>query len=94
MKHNKLKLLRNFTDKRLSLLVQIESICRKEIRYGSNFRVERFVGKEENAGSVFSSFRAMSSNTVKPVLETTCIKRTPALRDHCSDTATVLKSTS
>ena len=31
-------------------------------------------------------------NTVKPVLETTCIKRPPALRDHCSDTTTV-KST-
>ena len=32
-------------------------------------------------------------STVKPVLETTCIKRTPALRDHCSDTATLLEST-
>ena len=31
--------------------------------------------------------------TVKPVLETTCIKRPPALRDHCSDTTTVLKLT-
>ena len=30
---------------------------------------------------------------VKPVLETTCIKRPPALRDHCSDTTTILKST-
>ena len=30
-------------------------------------------------------------NTVKPVLETTCIKRPPALRDHCSDTTTLLK---
>ena len=82
MKRNKLKLLQNVTDKRQNLLVQIESICRKEIRYGSNFRVEKFVGKEENAVSVFSSFQTMSSNTVKPVLETTCIKRTPALRDH------------
>ena len=27
-------------------------------------------------------------NTVKPVLETICIKRPPALRDHCSDTTT------
>ena len=31
--------------------------------------------------------------TVKPVLETTCIKRPPALRDHCSDTTTLFKST-
>ena len=31
--------------------------------------------------------------TVKPVLETTCIKIPPALRDHCSDTPTLLKST-
>ena len=30
--------------------------------------------------------------TVKPLLETTCIKRLPALRDHCSDTTTLLKS--
>ena len=33
------------------------------------------------------------AGTVKPVLETTCIKRPSALRDHCSDTATLLKST-
>ena len=31
--------------------------------------------------------------TVKPVLKTTCIKRPPALRDHCSDTTTLLEST-
>ena len=31
--------------------------------------------------------------TVKPVLDTTCIKRPPDLKDHCSDTATLLKST-
>ena len=31
--------------------------------------------------------------TVKPVLETTCIKRPPALRDHLSDATTLLKST-
>ena len=31
--------------------------------------------------------------TVKSVLETTCIKRPPALRDLCSDTAILLKST-
>ena len=31
--------------------------------------------------------------TDKPVLETTCIERPPALGDHCSDTATLLKST-
>ena len=35
----------------------------------------------------------MIENTVKSVLETTCIKRLPASRDHCSDT-TLLKSTS
>ena len=29
-------------------------------------------------------------NAVKLVLETTCIKRPPALRGHCSDTITVL----
>ena len=28
--------------------------------------------------------------TGKPVLETTCIKRSPALRDHCSDTTHLL----
>ena len=32
-------------------------------------------------------------NTVKPMLETTCIKRPPALRDHGSDTTTLFKST-
>ena len=32
-------------------------------------------------------------DTVKPVLEMTCIKRPPALREHCSNTATLLKST-
>ena len=31
--------------------------------------------------------------TVKPVLETICIKRPPTLRDHCSVTTTPLKST-
>ena len=30
-------------------------------------------------------------NAVKPVLVTTCIKRPPALRDHCSDTTTCLR---
>ena len=35
----------------------------------------------------------LSACTVKPVLETTCIKRPPAITDHCSDTATLLKST-
>ena len=30
---------------------------------------------------------------VKPLLETTCIKRPPVLRDHCSETATLPKST-
>ena len=29
-------------------------------------------------------------DTVKPVLETTGIKRPPALRDHCSDTTALL----
>ena len=32
-------------------------------------------------------------STVKPALETTCTKRPPALKDHCSDTAIFLKST-
>ena len=32
-------------------------------------------------------------STFKLVLETTCIKRIPALRDHCFDRTTVLKST-
>ena len=32
-------------------------------------------------------------STVKPGLEITCVKRPPALRDHCSDTTTLLKST-
>ena len=36
--------------------------------------------------------RSNHFNTVKPVLETTCIKRPPALRDHCSDTTTLLKA--
>ena len=31
--------------------------------------------------------------TVKPVSQTTCIKRQPALRDHCSDTIALLTST-
>ena len=31
-------------------------------------------------------------NTVKPVLETTCIKGPLASKDHCSDTTTLLKS--
>ena len=35
---------------------------------------------------------ARKKTTVKPVLETPCIKRPPALRDHCSDTTTLLKS--
>ena len=34
-----------------------------------------------------------TSYTVKPVLQTTCIKRPPPLRDHYSDTTTHLKST-
>ena len=33
------------------------------------------------------------AHTVKPVLDTTCIKRPPDLRDHCSDTTTLHKST-
>ena len=32
-------------------------------------------------------------NTVKFVIETTCIKRPPALKDQCSDTTTLLKVT-
>ena len=41
---------------------------------------------------VSSSLREeLMPSTVKPLLETTCIKRPPALRDHCSDTTTLLK---
>ena len=36
---------------------------------------------------------SLSNSTVKLVLETTYIKRPPALRDYCSDTKTLLKST-
>ena len=32
-------------------------------------------------------------STVKPVIETTCIKQSTAVRDHCSDTTLFLKST-
>ena len=41
-------------------------------------------------------WNGFETGTVKPVLETTqttCIKRQPALRDHHSDTTTLLKST-
>ena len=34
---------------------------------------------------------AQIESTVKPMLETTYIKRPPALRDHCSDTTTLPK---
>ena len=34
-----------------------------------------------------------NQSTVKPVLENTCIKRPPAVRDYCSDTTTLLKLT-
>ena len=37
--------------------------------------------------------KKLKQSTVKPVLETTCIKRPHTLRDHCSDTATLLNST-
>ena len=36
---------------------------------------------------------ARTKNTVNAVLETTCIKRPPALRDYCPDTTTLLKAT-
>ena len=45
-------------------------------------RTENIVGKRDNAEQMNGV-----GNTVKPVLETTCIKRPPALRDHCSDTS-------
>ena len=35
----------------------------------------------------------MAEITVKPVFETTCIKRPPALRDHCFDRTACCKST-
>ena len=37
--------------------------------------------------------KVTTASTVKPVLETTCIKRPPALKDQWSYTATLLKST-
>ena len=37
--------------------------------------------------------QAHPMNTVKPVLETTCIKQSTALRDHCSDKTPLLIST-
>ena len=37
-------------------------------------------------------YEFIERTTVKPVLETTCIKRPPALRDHCSDTGILFKS--
>ena len=68
-------------------------------------REENIVGKGENAGyqhllylQCFQKVQIFRSGdcvadliTVKPVLETTCIKRPPALRDHYSDTTTLLK---
>ena len=39
---------------------------------------------------IFFYWVVKSQNTVKPVLETTCIKRPLALRDHCSNTTTLL----
>ena len=38
-------------------------------------------------------FYSIKSKTIKPVLETTCIKTPSASRDHYSDTTTLLKST-
>ena len=37
--------------------------------------------------------KSESKYRVKPVLETTCIKRPPALRDHSSNRTSLLKST-
>ena len=65
---------------------------------------ENIVGKEANAGNqhfllfphVFYPFQnkfQFFNHTIKPLLETTSIKRPPALRDHCPDTKTLLKST-
>ena len=42
---------------------------------------------------VHSTSLSCVRNTVKPVFETTCIKRPSALRDYCSDTTNLLKST-
>ena len=42
--------------------------------------------------SKLKAFPGDKMKVVKPVLETTCIKSPPALRDHCSDTTTLLKS--
>ena len=40
----------------------------------------------------WNNYPLSEGDTVKPVLETTCIKRPPALKDHCSNKATLLKS--
>ena len=37
--------------------------------------------------------KAVADDTVKPLLETSYVKRPPALKDHCSDTTPLLKST-
>ena len=60
------------------------------------YRVENIVRKGEISYSkqfLFFSQCFPQLYTVKPVLETTCIKGPSAVRDHCSDTATLLKST-
>ena len=52
------------------------------------------VTNDEIVGNVAKLLEADSRRyTVKTVLGTTCIKRPPALRDHCSDTTILLKAT-
>ena len=76
-----------FSNVFLSKVVKKNGLVDKELK--------TMLGKKgENTFLIFSAFFTfLMTNTVKPVLETTCIKRPPALRDHLSDTATLLKST-
>ena len=61
------------------------------LKIQTNLKFDR-IAKGQRAVLVFL-FTFNTTDTVKPVLKTTCIKRPPTLRDHCSDTATILKST-
>ena len=62
------------------------AVCRGKVSEGMDFA-------DNNARAVITVgfiFLFFFDCTVKPVLETTCIKRPPALRDHHSDTTTLL----
>ena len=55
-------------------------------------RQKPFVNLWEKEKELVTSIVFLFGNTFKPVLKTTCIKR-PAIRDHFSDTKTLLTST-